>query len=84
MALALRIVIPTLNEGETLAGCLQALQPLREQGVQVVVADGGSTDTTWALACASADQVIAAPRGRALQMNAGAAWKPLSGSNGDV
>ncbi len=78
MALALRIVIPTLNEGETLAACLQNLEALREQGVQVVVADAGSTDTTWALACAGADQVITAPRGRASQMNAGAAWKPAA------
>jgi rSAM/selenodomain-associated transferase 1 len=76
MGWSLRVVIPALNEGETLAACLRDLQPLRERGAQVVVADGGSTDTTWALASALADQVIASPRGRAAQMNAGAAWKP--------
>jgi rSAM/selenodomain-associated transferase 2 len=37
------------------------------------VADGGSSDGTAALAAPLADRVIAAPRGRALQMNAGAA-----------
>jgi len=37
------------------------------------VADGGSTDGTAALAAPLADRVVAAPRGRASQMNAGAA-----------
>ena len=42
-------------------------------GIELVVADGGSTDTTAALCQGLADQVIHAPRGRARQMNAGAA-----------
>ena len=84
MSWTLRIVIPTLNEGETLAACLRDVQPLRQRGAQVVVADGGSTDTTWALARALGDQVLAAPRGRALQMNAGAAWEPPAGAGTDV
>lgn len=76
MGWSLHIVIPALNEGETLRACLRDVQPLRERGARVVVADGGSTDTSWVLAQALSDHVIAAPRGRALQMNAGAAWKP--------
>jgi len=39
----------------------------------VIVADGGSDDRTPELAAPLADRVIAAPRGRARQMNAGAA-----------
>jgi rSAM/selenodomain-associated transferase 2 len=39
----------------------------------VIVADGGSRDRTVEIARAQADAVIAAPRGRASQMNAGAA-----------
>jgi rSAM/selenodomain-associated transferase 2 len=39
----------------------------------MIVADGGSQDDTVALATPLADRVIAAPRGRAAQMNAGAA-----------
>lgn len=39
----------------------------------MIVADGGSADDTRALAEPLADQVVSAPRGRALQMNAGAA-----------
>ncbi len=70
--MSLRIVIPVLNEGEGLAQRLHALQPLRARGAEVVVVDGGSTDSTWAIARALADCVLLAPRGRAAQMNAGA------------
>jgi rSAM/selenodomain-associated transferase 2/rSAM/selenodomain-associated transferase 1 len=68
----LGIVIPVLQEGATLVQRLHALGPLRARGARVVVVDGGSTDATWALARAHADQVLCAPRGRATQMNAGA------------
>jgi rSAM/selenodomain-associated transferase 2 len=70
----LSIVIPCLNEAENIAGALQALAPLRARGasVEVLVADGGSTDNTVELAQPLADKVIRAPRGRARQMNAGA------------
>ena len=64
--------MPVLNEGHTLATRLLALQPLRQRGAQLVVVDGGSTDATWLVASGLADAVILAPRGRALQMNAGA------------
>lgn len=70
--MTISIVMPVLNEGDTLAQRLHALQPLRARGVRLVVADGGSTDATWALARALADVVVLAPRGRAAQMNAGA------------
>jgi rSAM/selenodomain-associated transferase 2 len=39
----------------------------------VIVADGGSADGTARLAAPLADRVLEAPRGRAAQMNAGAA-----------
>ena len=68
----LSIVIPALNEALEIQACLQALAPLRGRGHEVIVADGGSDDGTPALARALCDRVIAAPRGRAAQMNAGA------------
>lgn len=68
----LRIVMPVLNEGPTLAQHLHALQALRQRGAELVVVDGGSTDSTWALARALADEVLLSPRGRAAQMNTGA------------
>jgi rSAM/selenodomain-associated transferase 2 len=72
----LAIVVPVLNEAAGIEAALRALQPLRERGACVIVADGGSSDGTAALANAWADPVIAAPRGRARQMNAGAAAAP--------
>lgn len=67
------IVIPVLNEETEIVDVLTALAPLVARGVEVVVADGGSSDRTVALARTLCGRVIAAPRGRALQMNAGAA-----------
>ena len=73
MKSSLSIVIPTLNEAAGIEATLKALQPLRARGVEVVLADGGSGDTTVAVARPWVDTVVDAPRGRALQMNAGAA-----------
>jgi rSAM/selenodomain-associated transferase 2 len=68
----LSIIIPVLNEAAGIAPLLLRLAPLREQGAQLVVVDGGSSDDTAALAAPHADLVIAAQRGRASQMHAGA------------
>ncbi len=65
--------MPALNEAATIGRALQSLAPLRARGHEVIVADGGSDDATRAIATPLADKVIAAPRGRARQMNAGAA-----------
>jgi rSAM/selenodomain-associated transferase 2 len=69
---SLSIVIPVLDEARGIAAALAALGPLREQGVEVVVVDGGSGDDTRSLAGAHCDRVVEAPRGRGAQMNAGA------------
>lgn len=69
----LSIVMPVLDEAAEIEVALLALAPFRARGVEVIVADGASSDDTPALACPLADRVIAAPRGRSLQMNAGAA-----------
>ena len=69
----LSIVIPTLNEAAEIAGALDALQPLRARGCEVIVADGGSADGTVELARPLADRVLVAEHGRARQQNAGAA-----------
>jgi rSAM/selenodomain-associated transferase 2 len=69
---ALSIVMPALNEAACIAATLAALQPLRARGVEIVLADGGSTDGTANLAAPWVDAVATSPRGRAVQMNAGA------------
>jgi rSAM/selenodomain-associated transferase 2 len=71
-ATRLSIVVPVLDEAEGIVAALMALAPLRERGVEIIVADGGSRDDTVALTRPFADLVLAAPRGRAAQMNAGA------------
>ena len=69
----LSVIIPCLNEAENIAEALQALAALRARGVEIVLVDGGSADNTVEAARPLADKVINAPRGRARQMNAGAA-----------
>ncbi len=69
----LSIVIPVLNEADGIARLLDSLQSLRHAGHELIVADGGSSDATLEHAALRADQVVRCPRGRAGQMNAGAA-----------
>jgi rSAM/selenodomain-associated transferase 2 len=69
----LTIVIPVLDEAAVIAVTLDALAPLRQRGTEIIVADGGSRDGTPRLARPRCDHVVATPRGRAAQMNAGAA-----------
>jgi rSAM/selenodomain-associated transferase 2 len=71
-SLRLSIVIPALDEAARIAGTLAALAPLRAQGVQVIVVDGGSRDGTLSRCEGAADALLTAPRGRGPQMNAGA------------
>ncbi len=79
------VIMPVLDEEAILAQCLGALQahgPWQE----IIIVDGGSRDATLALARAwaagsegASAQVLAAARGRARQLNAGAAL-----AHGDV
>jgi len=73
MSLSLSIIMPVLNEATAIGAALQSLQPLRHAGHEVIVVDGGSSDDTVRLAEPLVDQVIESARGRARQMNAGAA-----------
>jgi rSAM/selenodomain-associated transferase 2 len=66
------IVIPTLNEEAEIQACLMRLQKFREDGLEVIVVDGGSIDKTPQLAAGHCDQFISTRGGRAAQMNAGA------------
>jgi rSAM/selenodomain-associated transferase 2 len=68
------VVIPTLNAEESLPATLAALAPAAIVGLvrEVVVADGGSTDKTGAIAEAAGATLIATAQGRGGQLAAGA------------
>lgn len=67
----LSVIIPTLNEATVLPRLLEDLQ--RQTGVtlDIIVADGGSSDDTVEQATRHRARTLIAPRGRAAQMNAG-------------
>ena len=69
----LSVVMPALNEACGINATLQRLAPWRARGVEVIVVDGDSQDGTARAAAAGASRVLVGPRGRARQMNAGAA-----------
>ena len=66
----LSIVIPALDEAASIAA---SVADARAHADEVLVVDGGSRDRTAALAADAGAIVVEAPRGRASQMNAGAA-----------
>ncbi|MFB6098586.1 MAG: TIGR04283 family arsenosugar biosynthesis glycosyltransferase [Salinibacter sp.] len=65
------VIIPTLNEEETLGATLRRIQH-QEEPSEILVVDGGSTDETRAVAHSHDATVLEAPQGRASQMNYGA------------
>lgn len=71
-AMRLSFIIPVLNEAGFLSLCRESLLQLKADGHELIVVDGGSQDDSVDLAHCFADQVINAPAGRAVQMNAGA------------
>ncbi|MDI1232320.1 MAG: TIGR04283 family arsenosugar biosynthesis glycosyltransferase [Methylobacter sp.] len=68
----LSIIIPVVNEAGQIALKLHALQTLRNR-CQLLLVDGGSNDRSAEIAKPLVDQVLHSPRGRARQMNCGAA-----------
>lgn len=63
------VVIPTLDEGPRIRA---AVESVAAGASEVIVVDGGSADATVPQAVAAGARVIAGPRGRASQMQAGA------------
>jgi len=69
----LSIVIPTLNAATTLAETLDGFAPSKgEDGPEIIVVDGGSSDASCEIATSKGATVISAPRGRGGQLAAGA------------
>lgn len=73
------IIIPVLNEAENVVALIDQLSQLRQSVAEIVIVDGGSTDNTLQMLEDSGMEIVSAPRGRAIQMNAGALY-----SNADI
>lgn len=69
----LSIIIPALNEAEQLPETLRAIGTDNSGALEVIVVDGGSRDTTVAIAQQHGCTTLVNRPGRARQMNAGAA-----------
>lgn len=70
---SLSVIVPVWMEAAGVTDTLRVLQPIRARGHEVVVVDAGSSDRTVELARPLCDRVVVSEKGRALQMNAGAA-----------
>lgn len=66
------IIIPVLNEAENLTALIDQLSQLKQSVAEIVIVDGGSTDNTRQMLEDSGMEMVSVPRGRAMQMNAGA------------
>lgn len=75
----LSIIIPMLNEAAQLPDLFAHLLPFQRAGCEVIFSDGGSTDGSAKLVEVAGFNLVQATRGRAQQMNSGAAQ-----SKGDV
>jgi rSAM/selenodomain-associated transferase 2 len=65
------IIVPALNEEESIAATLRNLQQLTGDK-EIIVADGGSSDETRSIARREGAKVLTSPAGRGTQMRAGA------------
>jgi len=65
------VIIPTLNEAAQIEKAIRPL--LAYRNVEIIVADGGSSDRTAAIAAQTGVKVIRSRPGRGTQMNAAAA-----------
>lgn len=67
------IIIPALNEGAGIGKTLSVLRGDGNKDIEIILVDGGSHDDTVQEARPCCQRVLETPRGRARQMNAGAA-----------
>lgn len=66
------VVVPCLDEAAICVDRLEALQPIRREGHELILVDGGSGDGTVDLSRPLVDLLLPSEPGRALQMNLGA------------
>lgn len=73
VAASVSIIVPALDEAQGIVAALSRLQPWRDAGHEILLVDGGSRDDTLARAMPLVDRALRCRRGRAIQMNLGAA-----------
>ena len=75
MRAPISVIIPTLNAATALPACLMALGEGLQEGLirELIVSDGGSTDTTLATAEAAGARIVTGPASRGGQLRRGAA-----------
>lgn len=66
------VVMPALDEAKNMAARGRDLREQRDDAWEWIVADGGSTDASIACATEAGARVVRSPRGRGLQLDAGA------------
>jgi rSAM/selenodomain-associated transferase 2/rSAM/selenodomain-associated transferase 1 len=66
---AISVIVPVLNEEERIGVLIDGLKTF---DVEIIMADGGSTDGTVSVCRKAGVKVVSSTAGRALQMNAGA------------
>ncbi|MBT8373370.1 MAG: glycosyltransferase, partial [Deltaproteobacteria bacterium] len=71
MDLNLSVIIPTLNEQDCLPLLLADLAAQKKVNLQIIVADGGSTDDTIKHCQPFGPIIVRTPGGRGMQLNAG-------------
>lgn len=72
------VIIPTLNEADSLGRTIAAVKSL-DKNIEIIVVDGGSVDGTIAIAEQSGATVLKSECGRGTQMHTGA-----KAANGDI
>jgi rSAM/selenodomain-associated transferase 2 len=70
---SISVIVPALDEADGIVTALTRLQAWRQAGHEVLLVDGGSRDDTLARALPLVDRALCTARGRAVQMNLGAA-----------
>ena len=75
MSINISIIIPAYNEAENIVSLIHYLRNNSDNAItEIIVSDGGSTDETQSLAATAGAMVLTSPqKGRAAQMNFGAA-----------
>ncbi len=67
----LSVIIPVLNEEKLIKNSIESLRQLNP--LEIIVADGGSTDETCYIAQSCGAKIVKSAKGRGMQLQAGAA-----------